>query len=299
MEFRQLRYFTAVATELHFGRAAEKMCVSQPALSQQIQLLEKELQVALFDPHQRLRQRRVVLTEAGTAFLAKAQQLIQLHQEAIDAVRLVGARPQTLGLGYYQLLRPERLAGIVQCFAQHCPEVQFQLHEFPNYQAVQQALVAGRIAVGLTMLPLMHPSLTARPFGQGELVVALPAAHPLAAAEAVFLEDLAHEKWVEISRNLHPVYDEIEQLCQRAGFSRQGAIVQEASSLELLGHFVGLGIGVAFVPSFFDMGTMPRVVTRPLRVANGAPVTLTQCVAFRAAQSGLLSPALAQCCGVT
>jgi DNA-binding transcriptional LysR family regulator len=296
MEFRQLRYFTAVATELHFGRAAEKLCVSQPALSQQIQLLERELQVALFDQHQRQRQRRVVLTEAGVVFLAEAQRLLQLHQEAIEAVRLVGARQQTLGLGYYQLLRPERLASIVQCFAQHCPEVQFQLHEFPNYQAVQHALVAGRIAVGLTMLPLMHPTLTARPFGQGELVVALPATHPLAAADAVFLEDLAHEKWVEISRNLHPVYDEIEQLCQRAGFSRQGAIVQEASSLELLGHFVGLGIGVAFVPSFFDMGKMPRVATRPLRVANSSPVTLTQCVAFRAEQSRPLLQALTKCC---
>jgi DNA-binding transcriptional LysR family regulator len=296
MEFRQLRYFTAVATERHFGRAAEQLCVSQPALSQQIQLLEKELGVALFDQQQRQRQRRVVLTPAGEVFLAAAQRLLQLHQEAIEAVRLVGGRQQTLGLGYYQLLRPERLAGIVQCFGQHCPEVQFQLHEYPNYQAVQHALVAGRIAVGLTMLPLLHPALVARPFGQGELVVALPAMHPLAAAEAVFLEDLAHEKWVEISRNLHPVYDEIEQLCQRAGFSRQGAIVQEASSLELLGHFVGLGLGIAFVPSFFDMGRMARVVTRPLRVASGAPVTLTQCVAFQAEQAELLAPALAQCC---
>jgi DNA-binding transcriptional LysR family regulator len=209
----------------------------------------------------------------------------------------VGAQSQVLDLGYYQLLRPERLAGIMQCFAQHCPEVQFHLHEFPNYQAVQHALAAGRIAVGLTMLPLLHPGLTARPFGQGELAVALPAAHPLAAAEAVLLEQLAHEKWVEISRHLHPVYDEIEQLCQRAGFSRQGAIVQEASSLELLGHFVGLGIGVAFVPSFFDMGTLAGVGTRPLRVANGSPVTLTQCVVFQAAHSAEpLWQALAQCC---
>ncbi|MBJ6145943.1 LysR substrate-binding domain-containing protein [Hymenobacter sp. BT559] len=297
MEFRQLRYFTAVATELHFGRAAEKLCVSQPALSQQIQLLEKELQVALFDQHQRQRQRRVVLTEAGVVFLAEAQRLLQQHQEAIEAVRRVGAQSQVLDLGYYQLLRPERLAGIMQCFAQHCPEVQFHLHEFPNYQAVQHALAAGRIAVGLTMLPLLHPGLTARPFGQGELAVALPATHPLAAAEAVLLEQLAHEKWVEISRHLHPVYDEIEQLCQRAGFSRQGAIVQEASSLELLGHFVGLSIGVAFVPSFFDMGTLAGVVTRPLRVANGSPVTLTQCVVFQAAHSAEpLWQALAQCC---
>jgi len=298
MEFRQLRYFTAVATELHFGRAAELMCVSQPALSQQIQLLEKELGVALFDQYQRARQRRVVLTEAGAVFLAEAQRLLQLHQEALDAVRRVGAKQQTLGLGYYQLLRPERLARMVQCFARHCPEVQFQLHEYPNYQAVQHALVAGRVAVGLTMLPLLHPALAARPFGQGELVVALPATHPLAAAEVVRLEQLAHEKWVEISRHLHPVYDEIEQLCQRAGFSRQGAIVQEASSLELLGHCVGLGIGVAFVPSFFDMGPLPQVVTRPLRVASGTPVTLTQCVAFRAAQPGPLLPALAACCAL-
>lgn len=292
MELRQLRYFAEVAAELHYGRAAAKLCVSQPALSQQIQLLESELGVELFDHQQRTRQRRVVLTEAGTAFLAEARHLLHLSQQAIENVRRVGSQQKTVELGYYQLLRPDRLVGIVQRFSESFPDVQFHLHELPTFRAVQEALVAGRIALGLTMLPLLHPELAARPFGQGGLHVALPTAHPLAALPEVPLEALAHEKWVEISRPLHPVYDEIEHLCQQAGFSRRGTIVQEVSSLELLSNFVRLGLGVAFVPSFFDLGAVPGVVARPLRVAGGENVVLTQCVAYLAERPAPLLQAL-------
>lgn len=292
MELRQLRYFAEVAVELHYGRAATRLCVSQPALSQQIQLLESELGVELFDHQQRTRQRRVVLTEAGIAFLAEAQQLLQLSQQAIENVRRVGSQQKTVELGYYQLLRPDRLVGIVQRFTASFPEVQFHLHELATFRAVQEALVAGRIALGLTMLPLLHPELAARPFGQGGLTVALPTAHPLAVLPEVPLEALAHEKWIEISRPLHPVYDEIEHLCQQAGFSRRGAIVQEVSSLELLSNLVRLGLGVAFVPSFFDLSQVPGVVARPLRVADGTSVTITQCVAYLAERPAPLLQAL-------
>jgi len=292
MELRQLRYFAEVATALHYGRAAARLCVSQPALSQQIQLLESELGVELFDHQQRTRQRKVVLTAAGTAFLAEAQHLLHLSRQAVENVRRVGSQQQCVELGYYQLLRPDRLVGIVQRFSASFPDVQFHLHELPTFRAVQEALVVGRIALGLTMLPLLHPELAARPFGQGGLAVALPVGHPLAALAEVPLEALAHEKWVEISRSLHPVYDEIEQLCQHAGFSRRGAIVQEVSSLELLSNLVRLGLGVAFVPSFFDLGSVPGVVARPLRVAGGESVLLTQCVAYRAERPAPLLQAL-------
>ena len=292
MELRQLRYFVEVATAQHFGRAAAQLCVSQPALSQQIQLLERELGVELFDHQQRQRQRRVVLTEAGQVFLTAAEGILHQSRAAVEAVRRVGAQARAVELGYYQLLRPERLAALVERFRGAFPEVQFHLHELPTFRAVQEALVAGRLDLGLTMLPLLHPELAARPFGQGGLAVALPTAHPLAALPEVPLEALGHEKWVEISRPLHPVYDDIEHMCQQAGFSRRGSIVQEASSLELLSNLVRLGMGVAFVPSFFDLSQVPGVVARPLRVAGGEAVTLTQCVAYRAAQAGPLVQAL-------
>ena len=292
MELRQLRYFVEVAAELHYGRAAARLCVSQPALSQQIQLLESELGVELFDHQQRTRQRKVSLTEAGTAFLAEAQNLLHLSRQAVENVRRLGSQQKTVELGYYQLLRPDRLVGIVQRFTDSFPDVQFHLHELPTFRAVQEALVTGRIALGLTMLPLLHEELAARPFGRGGLAVALPLAHPLATLPEVPLEALAHEKWVEISRPLHPVYDEIEHLCQQAGFSRRGAIVQEVSSLELLSNLVRLGLGVAFVPSFFDLSTVPGVVARPLRVAGGENVVLTQCVAYLASRPAPLLQAL-------
>ncbi len=292
MEFRQLRYFAEVAAELHYGRAAAKLCVSQPALSQQIQLLESELGVELFDHAERTRRRKVVLTAAGAAFLAEAQRLLHLGRQAIETARRAGGRQQAVALGYYQLLRPDRLVGIVQRFQQNFPDVEFHLRELPTFRAVQEALLAETIDLGLTMLPLLHPGLAARPFGRGGLAVALPDAHPLAAAPEVPLGALAHEKWVEISRALHPVYDEIEHLCQQAGFSRRGAIVQEVSSLELLSNLVSLGIGIAFVPSFFDLSHVPGVVARPLRVPGGESVTLTQCVAYLAARPKPLLQAL-------
>ena len=292
MEFRQLGYFVEVATTLHYGRAAERLCVSQPALSQQIRLLERELGAELFDHQQRTRQRRVVLTAAGAALLPQAQQLLHLRRQAADSVRRVATQATTVELGYYQLLRPERLAALLEQFGAAFPQVRFHLRELPTFRAVQDELAAGRLDLGLTLLPLLHEALAARPFGQGGLAVALPAAHPLAALAAVPLAALAHEQWVEISRPLHPVYDDIEHMCQQAGFSRRGHIAQEVSSLELLSNLVRLGIGVAFVPSFYELGAVPGVVVRPLQVPPGAEVTLTQCVAYRAADAGPLVQAL-------
>jgi DNA-binding transcriptional LysR family regulator len=85
------------------------------------------------------------------------------------------------------------------------------------------------------------------------------------------LESLREEKWVEITRILHPVYDEIEQMCQQAGFSRMGKIVQEVSSLELLVSMVGVGRGIAFISSAYDLSKEPNVLVKPLVQADGRP----------------------------
>lgn len=262
MEFRQLKYFVAIAEELHFGNAATKLFVSQSALSQQIQLLENEIGIELFIRIKRKKQRKVELTEAGQAFLNDAKKILQLTQKALENARRVGLHQEIIRLGVYKMLLKERIIEIISLFSKHFPTVEMKIVELPTYQSVQDALLDESIDLGLTLLPLSHDSLTAKTTQQGHLKVIMSINHSLSEKETLQLSDLKNEKWVEISKSLHPFYDEIENACQATGFSRIPNIVQEVSSLELLGSLVSLGIGIAFVPSLFNLGHIEGIVVK-------------------------------------
>lgn len=292
MELRQLKYFVGVASELHFGRAAQHLLVSQPALSQQIKLLENEIGVELFSGIKRTRQRKVELTEAGTVFLIEAKRILQLSEKAVENARRIGLQQKTIRLGVYKMMIRDRIVEIVKLFAIHFPEIDLKIIEFPTFQLVQQALVDEEIDVGATLLPLRHPGLASSSFRTGNLKVILSQDHPLAAKPALMLNELKHEKWIEINKSVHTISEQIEQMCQKAGFNREGSIIQEVTSIELLGGLVGLGIGIAFVPTFFNSDRVPNVVSRPLIQADGTPVAeveINQAVAYK---TGKVSPAL-------
>lgn len=262
MEFRQLKYFVAIAEELHFGNAANKLFVSQSALSQQIQLLENEIGIELFVRIKRKQQRKVELTEAGIAFLFDAKKILQLSQKAVENARRIGLHQEIIRLGVYKMLLKERIIEVISLFSKYFPTVEMKIVELPTYQSVQDALIEETIDLGLTLLPLSHELLTAKTTQQGYLKVIMSINHPLAKQDFLKLSDLKMEKWVEISKPLHPFYEDIENACQQAEFNRIPNIIQEVSSLELLCSLVSLGIGIAFVPSLFNLSHIEGIMVK-------------------------------------
>ncbi|MEY4538598.1 MAG: hypothetical protein RLZZ306_355 [Bacteroidota bacterium] len=284
MELRQLKYFVAIAEELHFGNAANKLFVSQSALSQQIQLLENEIGIELFVRIKRKQQRKVELTEAGNAFLIDSRKILQLSQKAVENARRIGLHQEIIRLGVYKMLLKERIIEVIALFSKHFPTVEMKIIELPTYQSVQDGLMEETIDLGLTLLPLINDLLTAKTTQQGHLKVIMSINHPLAKQDFLKLSDFQHEKWVEISKSLHPFYDEIESACQEAGFSRIPNIIQEVSSLELLCSLVSLGIGIAFVPSLFNLSHIEGIVVKNVMNDNNSlfeEIKINHAVAYK------------------
>ncbi|GAB3169059.1 LysR family transcriptional regulator [Telluribacter humicola] len=289
MELRQLRYFVEVARELHFGRAAEKLFISQSALSQQIQLLEEEIGVDLFVRALRLKQRKVELTEVGEQFMTDAVSILRQSEKALENARNLGQHKNELRIGFFKLAFRKWVVEILHTIAIHFPEVEVKIIEFPTVESVQDGLLEQRIDLGMTLLPLKDESLASQVYKSDYLSVLLSEHHPLASADHIVLEELKNEKWVIINKSLHPFYDYIERLCQKAGFSRETNIVQEVSSHEMLCSLVSLDIGIAFMPSLFDLSKEPGLVARKVLKNGASPqeIEVNHAIAWRNKQ---LSP---------
>lgn len=295
MEQRQLKYFVTIAEELHYNHAAEKLFVSQPALSQQIQLLEDEIGVELFVKIKRKKLRKVELTKAGEAFLTDAKKILQLSQKAIENARKIGLQQEIIRLGVYKMLLKERIIEVITLFSSSFPAIEIKIIELPTFVSVQDALMEETIDLGLTLMPLRYAELSAKTTQQGHLVVILSAKHSLANENFIKLSALKNEKWVEINKSLHPVYDDIENACRESGFSRIPNIVQEVSSLELLCSLVGLGIGIAFIPSLFNVNHIVGIVLKNVINDDDSPfndVEINHSIAFKTTNSSTLIGAL-------
>jgi DNA-binding transcriptional LysR family regulator len=178
MELRHLRYFVAVADELHFGRAAEKLHISQPPLSHQIQDLERELGVALFHRTRHF----VALTEAGRAFLEEVRGILQDTDHAAETARKVGhGEVGRLSVGFGLASAGGVMGKILNVFFSRHSNVALDLQTLHS-RAQIEALVNRRIDVAFPILPVSHRDITAEAVAVEPLVAALPAAHPLARA---------------------------------------------------------------------------------------------------------------------
>lgn len=262
MELRQLKYFVAVAEKQHFGRAAEQLFISQPALSQQIRLLEESLGVELLDTTARKNYRKVKLTPAGEHFLAEAKKLIQQARKLEESTKQLARQKQVLRLGVYKALLKERIEEFMEGFVRTNPNTEIVISEYENYLDVQDALLNREIDKGLTLYPLVHPGLKYEVLKTGHLSVILSRNHPLASREVKIEQLLKTEKWIELAPRVHPVYKEIEDRCHALGVHRQ--VIQEVSSLNLLISLVGLNNGIGFAPSLFDFSLEPRIVVHSL-----------------------------------
>ena len=260
MDVRQLRYFIAVAEELHFGRAAERLHVAQPALSQQIARLERELGVQLFERTNR----RVVVTDAGARLVTEARAVIARFDGAVATMaRVRDGELATLRIGVFpgpvSLLLPRAMAALKERF----PEVEVQTLSLPV--ASQEAAVSDGV-LDLAFLPWEpSTSLSAKVVAREPIGLALPADHPLAQAEAVPSAELGGLAVVWMARNAAPqVFDALMTKLEAAG-GRPRTLLESATPEASL-SIVAAGLAASFKTESEVLGSASadRLVWRPL-----------------------------------
>ncbi|MBK5412881.1 LysR family transcriptional regulator [Pseudomonas sp. TH34] len=262
MELRHLRYFIAVAEELHFGRAAQVLGISQPPLSQQIQALEQEIGARLFERTNR----RVELSEAGRLFLQEARLVLAQVDKAADVAR----RAQLGELGELKIgftsSAPfnSSIPQAIFAFRQAFPAVHLNLQEMSSTE-VAESLVDESIQVGL-MRPLpLADSLSVVELMREPLVAVLNAGHPLVegSERGLHLVQLAEEPFVFFPRTYGSgLYAQLLNLARDAGFSPHFA--QEAGEAMTIIGLVAAGLGVSVLPASYQRIRIDGVVYRTL-----------------------------------
>ncbi|RAY16420.1 LysR family transcriptional regulator [Actinomadura craniellae] len=269
MEIRHLRYFTVVAEELSFTRAARRLHMAQPPLSTQIRLLEQELGVPLFDRSQRA----IKLTEAGRALLPEARRLLADLEQTARLVRRAGdGGIGRLGIGFVPSAANGDLPGMLRRHRERFPGVELFLREM-DPDALVRGLHERRLDAAFFYLPFEDPALSAVPVAAEELVLALPEGHRLARNPAVDLRELAGEPFILPARHQMPgLYAYISELLATAGVSPQ-VVQKDVWMLQTILGLVSAGLGLALVPASAGVTYRPGVVHRPLREPPG-PVRL-------------------------
>jgi DNA-binding transcriptional LysR family regulator len=276
MELRHLRYFVAVAEELHFGRAAARLHLAQPALSQQIRRLEEQLSLQLF---QRTK-RRVTLTEPGHVLLEKARLLLTHADEAVRSVqRASRGEIGELFIGFVGSAAQGILPEILKVFRKRFPDIRLSLQELTTSQQVT-GLRSGRIRVGFLRPPVAEPDVETETVAREPWVVAVPHSHRLRARSIITLRELATEPFIGTPRALGPgFYDQVYRLCLQSGFSPR--VVQEAIQMQTIVALVKAGLGVALVPQSIAKWSDNGVLYKRIR---GSP-TVELALAWRRGDS--------------
>jgi DNA-binding transcriptional LysR family regulator len=245
MELRHLRYFIAVGEEQHFGRAANRLHVVQPALSRQIGDLERELGFLLFD---RL-PRGVRLNAAGKLFLNDARRILQDVDEAKRrAERMALGHAGTLRIGIATAVSWHGLVvNAFREFRRRHPDVELVVHHLVSVHQVE-AVVSGRLDAGLAAaVTPWHEELEHRQFALDRMVLAVPKGHPLTKRKRIRVRDLRDTSFVWFHRWVNPTFhDQMMQACARGGLSAP-RIVQEATDRDIVLGLVQCQIGVAWV----------------------------------------------------
>ena len=262
MDLRHLRYFATLAQERNFTRAAERLNVSQPPLSQQIKALETELGTLLF-----LRtSRRVELTAAGQVFLAHANAILERVEQACAQARAIGgghAGQLDIGSSSSLLLGP--LPQVVAGYRRAFPGVRVALHEMTP-AAQLAALRDRRIDASFSRTPVVDEHLAAELAWEDPVVVALPRGHRLVARRKLLLKDLAGEEFVLLKLDSSSFAAYLNQCCVDAGFMpRASQYVVESQAIPSL---VAAGLGVALVPASLAGALKRGVEYRPLAGAT-------------------------------
>lgn len=251
IDLRQLRQFVAVAEELNFRRAAERLHMSQPPLSQTIKALEDELGTPLFNRTRR----KVELTPPGRVLLDQAHRVLSQMDRAVDAAK--GAARGMVGrlsIGFVSSSMYEIFPAILRRFRERHPAVDLHLEELDTVDQTD-ALLQRRIDIALNRPPTFYSTgIVQETLIRERLIAALPGGHPLASRKTLRLRDLREEPFILIPPRWGTGYHtRVLDACQEAGFVPR--VVQEAKFMHSVVGLVGAGMGVAVVPE-----TLERVV---------------------------------------
>lgn len=259
LKLRQLTYFVAVAEELNFRRAAERLFISQPPLSRQIKMLEDALGARLFE-----RDRQSVrLTDVGHDFLADARALLHESQQVMGRFtpKPAGAK-LILTLGITTVIDVGRLAGIAGELEKICPGVRVMVKPQISAQSIRE-LRQGKIDVAVIGLPSRAEGLEIEHLGDDHLVACMASSHPLARKRRVSIRDLQSDQLFWFDRKLNPAYyDHCQQVFKRVGFDPR-RLPEPADHHVLLG-LIAVGQGIALVPRSLNSMARKGVVFKEL-----------------------------------
>ena len=265
MELRHLHYFIAVAEELHFTRAANRLNMAQPPLSQQIQNLEVEIGVPLFYRTKR----QVELTDAGKIFLEKAYQVIaDIEKACVAAQNTHQGKLGRLIVGFTGIATFNMLPHLIPAYRAMYPLVELTLRQLGTADQAQ-ALLKEELQVGILCLPVVTSELNFEVVYRDSFVVALPKNHPLASeSQYIEVQQLAQESFIITTRKVGEGYhDGIINICRHAGFEPR--ISQEVHELQTSVSLVAAGMGIALLPYSIQKLQIKGVVYR--RIKNAIP----------------------------
>lgn len=259
MEFRQLRHFVVLAEEMHFGRASQRLCITQPALSVSLARLEEDLGLRLFERDSK----SVRITHSGEQLLGQARVMLSQAERTLSFARAlsIGERG-CLNVGFAVHMLSEEVSRVIARCRQKSPHVEIVLHELSLHTQAEM-LRDGRIDAGLVVAPLPIQGVEHIEVQADHLVVCLPAHHPLAACDRIGMEQLREESFVVRKHTFSPsIREELQGLCAMAGFQPRIAIeaIHSMSNVSL----VARGMGVSLVLASSAQFGIPGVVFRPL-----------------------------------
>lgn len=268
-DLRSARYFIAVAEELHFGRAAARLHMSQPPLSHAIRLLEEELGVELF----RRANRKVTLTAAGEAFLSACRSLLLQAAKTVEVPRLVeSGATATLTVGAVASALSWPLPQALALIRAKRPHVSIRIVEIDTDEAIE-LLRTGEIDIAIARLASSHSGVLTKVLLHEDFCALVPAHHEYAAQEEpLLLLDLAEDDWVWIAREVSPDYhDEMAAACRESGFSPR--VQHWARSITSQIAIVQCGAGVSIIPSSAS-NNLPLGVKKLVLADAGRAVSL-------------------------
>ncbi|MEO6410550.1 MAG: LysR family transcriptional regulator [Burkholderiaceae bacterium] len=268
LDLSKLNCFVVLAEELHFGRAAARLHISQPPLSLKIRALEEELGLELFARSSR----RVALTPSGQLFLQEARRLLRQAEQLVKfAASLESGEAGTLSIGFTAVMAYRIMPSLISAFTAQHPQVRLTLHEMVAADQVL-ALQEHRLDVGLLRPPLPAGFHT-HPLGEEAMLVCLPEQHPLAAQDVITIESLAHEPMIMFSRDeAFYFHNLVMNMCATAGFVP--TVRQETRHVHAIVALVSVGMGLAVLPDSATNIHMHGIVFRPLSPNVKAQFTL-------------------------